>query len=258
MALWSLASCLAWPMTIGAAGNEMLDNMTLPSGGIFISGSGSILANALSDAQKNGVMDVKQNESHAIIGWDDFSIGANAQVNFSKNGGGEFSVLNYVTGGHTSQIYGKMNASTEGHIYLVNPNGVQIGNSAEINVGSLYVSNRQLTDGQLTALGNDFSHLKETGTVTGAELMSLGYIDAKKVSFDGDRIVIDVDRLNQKTQGDFDLEIQRAGASDADFNLVMGSSQTDLGGLNLLSMEPKQHRRPIFTLGFTMAQNCRT
>ena len=238
IAMWMMASWLMIPLPLQAAGNPVPDNMTLPTGGNFVSGSGTILSDRLSDrlsdSQKNGVMDVKQNESHAVIKWQDFSIGANAQVNFSKNGGGSFNTLNYVTGSNMSQLYGKMNANG-GNIYLINPNGVQIGNSAEINVGSLYVSNKQFTDEALEKWRQGTINDQQLGTmgkVTNAELMSLGYIDAaKNITFDGQRIVIDMDRLNQKTNGDYTLTVRRA--KDDDFNLVLGTDKDSLGTVTI-------------------------
>ncbi len=246
IAMWMMASWLMIPLPLQAAGNPVPDNMTLPTGGEFVNGSGTIREGALSDSQKNGVMDVKQDGTNAVITWNDFSIGANAQVNFSKNGGGTFNTLNYVTGSNMSQIYGKMNAK-DGNIYLVNPNGVQIGNSAEINVGSLYVSNKKLNDTQLNQLGQGNTDtinttLKSISTTTNAELMSLGYIDATKVTFDGNRIVIDVDRLNQKTNGNFNLDVRRTGAdTDKDFNLVLGTdNKNNIKGTILVSHNSTQ------------------
>ena len=228
--MWIMASWLMIPLPLQAAGNPVPGNMTLPTGGEFVSGSGTgdILSDALSDSGKNGVMDVKQNVDNAVIKWNDFSIGANAQVNFSKNGGGAFNTLNYVTGSNMSQIYGKLNAK-DGNIYLVNPNGVQIGNSAEINVGSLYVSNANLDVNKLQMWnGESIDTVKADQQMNNAELMSLGYIDATKVTFDGNRIVIDVDRLNQKTNGNFNLDVRRTGAdTEKDFNLVLGTDNTN-------------------------------
>ena len=228
--MWIMASWLMIPLPLQAAGNPVPGNMTLPTGGEFVSGSGTgdILSDALSDSGKNGVMDVKQNVDNAVIKWNDFSIGANAQVNFSKNGGGAFNTLNYVTGSNMSQIYGKLNAK-DGNIYLVNPNGVQIGNSAEINVGSLYVSNANLDVNKLQMWnGESIDTVKADQQMNNAELMSLGYIDATKVTFDGNRIVIDVDRLNQKNNGNFNLDVRRTGAdTDKDFNLVLGTDNTN-------------------------------
>ena len=222
VAMWMMASWLMIPLPLQAAGNPVPGNMTLPTGGEFVSGTVSISSDASSDSGKNGVMDIKQNVDNAVIKWNDFSIGANAQVNFSKNGGGAFNTLNYVTGSNMSQIYGKLNAK-DGNIYLVNPNGVQIGNSAEINVGSLYVSNANLDTDKLQQWdGNGIVAVKADQQVNNAELMSLGYIDAKNVTFDGNRIVLDVDRLNQKTNGDYNVTIQQIN-TEHDFNLVLGT-----------------------------------
>ena len=226
--MWIMASWLMIPLPLQAAGNPVPGNMTLPTGGEFVSGSGTgaILSDALSDSGKNGVMDVKQNVDNAVIKWNDFSIGANAQVNFSKNGGGAFNTLNYVTGSNMSQIYGKLNAK-DGNIYLVNPNGVQIGNSAEINVGSLYVSNANLDTDKLQQWdGNGIAAVKADQQVNNAELMSLGYIDDNNVTFDGNRIVLDIDRLNQKTNGDYNVTIRQTN-TEHDFNLVLGTKDAN-------------------------------
>lgn len=87
-------------------------------------------------------MNIVQNEQNAVIKWDDFSIGANAEVNFSRENGGNFNVLNYVDSGKVSQIYGGINAK-DGNVFVVNTAGAIIGKSAQINVGSLYVSNKR-------------------------------------------------------------------------------------------------------------------
>lgn len=189
IALWLMASMLVMPTVVGAAGNTVVSNNTLPKGDISITGN--------HDISKNGnIMDITQTGKNGIIKWDDFSIGANATVNFKSNTD-NFNTLNYVTGSNMSQIYGKMNA-TNGNIYLVNPNGVQIGNSAQINVGSLYVSTKKLDDSILNEMKNgDFDTLLRTKvtTLNNAELMSLGYVTANKVTFEGKRVIIDMDRL---------------------------------------------------------------
>ena len=99
-------------------------------------------------------------------------------------------------GGSASQIYGTINANNSGNIYVVNPNGVQIGKSAQINVGSLYVSNKDLVKNKLSSFnGDNISLLVDTTKQSNAQLMSLGNINANKVTFEGDRVVIDFDRV---------------------------------------------------------------
>ena len=172
-----------------------LDNNQLPSGGIWVAGGNSSLTGA------NGVLNVIQNQQNAVIKWNDFSIGANATVNFSKDGGGSFNILNYVNGGNVSQIYGTMNAK-DGNVFLVNPAGTVIGKSAQINVGSLYVSNKKLDDGILNNFkGDSFKQDIANQATTGAQMMSLGNIMANKITFDGDRIVLDTERVQTYAGG---------------------------------------------------------
>lgn len=123
-------------------------------------------------------------------------VGANATVNFKGPKSG-YNTLNYDASGNMSQIYGAINANNNGNIYIVNPAGVEISSSAQINVGSLYVSNKKMetkdfTDFQSNAGGADFVL---GGTTTDAALMSLGNINADHVTFEGRRIVIDTERL---------------------------------------------------------------
>ena len=145
----------------------------------------------------NHIMDITQTEHNAFIKWDKFDVGGSATVNFW--GPDKHNTLNYVNSGGMSQIYGTINANNNGNIFIVNPAGVQIGNSAQINVGSLYVSNKNLDEADFSKIDintnvNDF--LQKYNTITNAELMSLGNINATNVTFEGDgRIVIDSERL---------------------------------------------------------------
>lgn len=184
MAIFMSSTLYTMPITHAA-----FNNNTLPSGGSVVAGTNVNISDPAN---------ITQGSTNAVIKWDDFSIGANATVNFSKTDGRSFNTLNYVNSGNLSQIYGTINA-TNGNIYIVNTAGVQIGNSAQINVGSLYVSNKSMSNAQL----NDFQNKAEIsnpytiqGTRSNAELMSLGNINAaNKVTFDGNRIVLDVDRV---------------------------------------------------------------
>lgn len=133
----------AAPMAFAAT--SVIANNTLPSGGHFVHGGQDMNITKPNDLQMN----VVQNAHNAVITWDDFSIGGSATVNFSGPDA-NYNTLNYVNKGNVSQIYGTINANNNGNIYIVNPSGVQIGNSAQINVGSLYVSTKYL-DGELSS-----------------------------------------------------------------------------------------------------------
>lgn len=183
------------------AATSVIANNTLPSGGQFVHGEGNIASSGLE-------MNITQNGQNAVIKWNDFSVGGNATVNFDYTGKDNFNTLNYVNSGKVSQIYGTINAQHEGYngnIFIVNTAGVQIGPSAQINVGSLHVSSNTLDDNSLknfydNAHKADFA-LGGTGNAD-AVLMSLGNINATNVTFEGDgRIVIDSERI-KNTAGD--------------------------------------------------------
>lgn len=189
------ALCLAAPAA-QAAGSPV-SNGTLPDGGKFVAGQGTI------GDPVNGKMDIHQNTQNAVITWDKgFNIGANATVNFTAEGAykDNFNTLNYDKSGSLSQIYGTINAQG-GNIYIVNPAGVEIGNSAQINTGSLYVSNKNLDDKIYEGMDipQDMDAFVRSGQSTDAALMSLGNINATtKVTFEGSRIVIDTERIKDE------------------------------------------------------------
>lgn len=199
-------------------------NVTLPTGWQFVGGTGNITK------PSNNIMDIVQNGTNAAIKWDSFSIGGNAIVNFSKDGGGNFNVLNYVNAGPVSEIYGTINANN-GNVFIVNPAGVTIGKSAQINVGSLYVSNQNLgkeefnkfnQNGNLDSLGNN--------NITAGELMHLGYINAAqgKVTFVGDRIVLDANRIRNNQGQQLAAEKINVTTNNTG-NLVIGYDAYNVG-----------------------------
>lgn len=209
------------------AATSVIGNNTLPQNGQFVGGSaaGSIVQKG--DLQ----LDVSQKYQNAVIKWDSFDVGGSATVNFSAEGAyaNNFNTLNYINSGAASQIYGTINAQG-GNIFIVNPAGVQIGNSAQINVGSLHVSNKNLDDAinklfddaSKDETGNFYqtiglpSELMANSTNTDAVLMSLGNINANKVTFEGDgRIVIDSERIKNAAgsavNNDFKVHTNHAG-----------------------------------------------
>lgn len=189
-ALW-----LGMPAALAASG--AVPNTQLPDGGQFIGG------NTVGSIDTSGAqMTITQNVQNAVIQWDNgFNVGANATVNFKGPKSG-YNTLNYDASGNMSQIYGAINANNNGNIYIVNPAGVEISSSAQINVGSLYVSNRDLSEKIYEGMNEptDMAAFIQGGKTTDAALMSLGNINADHITFDGGRIVIDTERL--KTDDD--------------------------------------------------------
>ncbi|WP_304274706.1 filamentous hemagglutinin N-terminal domain-containing protein, partial [Phascolarctobacterium succinatutens] len=196
-----MLSVLSVPWVASAAGNSVVANNMLPGNGK----QGDVIAGNIEGGfngswTQGNQMNLHQMTQNAIVTWDSFSIGANATVTI-RGDHDNFNMLNYVTGSESSQIYGKLNSyvggKQGGNIYLVNPNGVQIGNSAEINVGSLHIANKKINNIDTWKEDTDIANaLKQNREMTDAELMSLGYINANKLVFEGERVVIDMDRLS--------------------------------------------------------------
>ena len=220
------------------AATSVIGNNTLPQNGQFVGGSaaGSIVQKG--DLQ----LDVSQKYQNAVIKWDSFDVGGSATVNFSAEGAyaNNFNTLNYINSGAASQIYGTINAQG-GNIFILNPAGVQIGNSAQINVGSLYVSNKNLDDAinklfkDVENDGNIYQNinlpqLMNNGTTTEAVLMNLGNINANKVTFEGDgRIVIDSERIKDEAGND-KLDYQNINittSADNTDNIIIGYDAYD-------------------------------
>ena len=228
-----MLSVLSVPWVASAAGNSVVANNMLPGNGNVI--AGTIEGGFNGSWTQGNQMNLHQTTQNAIVTWDSFSIGANARVTI-RGDHNNFNMLNYVTGSESSQIYGKLNSyvgdKQGGNIYLVNPNGVQIGNSAEINVGSLHIANKKIDDIKFWNENTDIANaLKQNKAMTNAELMSLGYINASKLVFEGERVVIDMDRLSglNTTKADAITLVGQPydGKSVGDnrkYDLVLGSS----------------------------------
>lgn len=186
------------------AATSVIANNTLPTGGKVMAGNITLPNWVNTPDHGKLVMDITQSTTNGVIKWDSFDVGGSATVNFKgPQVEGGYNTLNYVNaGGSMSQIYGTINANNNGNIFIVNPAGVQIGNSAQINVGSLHVSNKNLDNINWEEINNknpNINDIMSQGTTGNAALMSLGNINATKVIFEGNgRIVIDSERIKDK------------------------------------------------------------
>lgn len=178
-------------VSYGASG--VVPNNELPQGGQSLWKNHTGL-NQNVGSESKPVMNIHQQGKNGVISWNSFNIGANGTVNFSSDTQG-FNTLNYVNSGNASQLYGKL-TGLGGNLYIVNPAGVQIGPSAQINVGSLHVAAKDLNLDAVSKNPTDVEGIVKGGTLTSAQLMSLGNISANKVTFEGNgRIVIDTEKL---------------------------------------------------------------
>ena len=101
-----------------------------PAGGNIVGGLGSI-------QNAGNTTNIIQNSSSLAIDWQSYNLNRNGIVNYLQPGRSSIA-LNRILSSSPSQINGQINAN--GHVILVNPNGIFFGSSANINVGGLIAS----------------------------------------------------------------------------------------------------------------------
>ncbi|MBU3608906.1 filamentous hemagglutinin N-terminal domain-containing protein, partial [Polynucleobacter nymphae] len=125
----------------------------LPTGGKVVAGNATI---SQTQTANSATMNINQTSQRAVVNWDSFNVGKNAQVNFNQPNASAVT-LNRVTGATQSMIDGAVNAN--GQVVFVNPNGVTFGKGAEINAGGVVattmdIANKDFMDGKSTYKGN--------------------------------------------------------------------------------------------------------
>ncbi len=109
----------------------------LPQGGRVVSGQ----ANISLPSQQN--MQINQATNKAIINWQDFSIARPESVQFFQPSAAA-TAMNRVIGVNPSLIYGRLSAN--GNVFVINPNGILVGASGAINVGSFIASTLDISN----------------------------------------------------------------------------------------------------------------
>jgi filamentous hemagglutinin family protein len=107
-----------------------------PTGGAVTSGTASI-------GVSGSTTTINQSTAKAIINWNDFSIASGETVNFVQPDANAIA-LNRVVTATPSSIQGALNAN--GQVFIVNPNGITFGSTAQVNVGGLVASTLDITD----------------------------------------------------------------------------------------------------------------
>ena len=162
---------LASPMTNGLGALLMIGLTTtaasaqdLPVGGTVASGSATIGTGAASTT-------VTQSSNRAIINWQSFDVAAGRSVVFVQPDAGS-ATLNRVTGGTSSTIAGQISAN--GSVYLINPNGIAITTSGNVQTGGGFVAST------LDIADSDFNagRLSFTGRGSSRRVSNKGMISA--------------------------------------------------------------------------------
>ena len=95
----------------------------LPTGAKVSAGQAAV-------SQSGAQMLIQQASPKAVINWQSFNVGRDAQVQFQQPGA-DSVVLNRVNSSDPSQIFGRITAN--GQVILTNPAGVYFGRSARVD-----------------------------------------------------------------------------------------------------------------------------
>lgn len=134
-----------------------------PQGGQVTAGSGRI-------TRSGSTTTIEQDSARLAIHWHSFGIAAGETVRFVQPGPGAIA-LNRVLGTEASEIYGRLIAN--GQVFLLNPNGVLFGPTAQVSVGGIVASTLDLSDADFlagrTVLHGSSGSVRNEGSIRAAD-----------------------------------------------------------------------------------------
>ena len=154
--------CSSAILTVGLASHAYAG----PEGGSVAAGNANI-------TQGTKVTDIHQSSSKAIIDWTSFDVAGDEAVNFHQPDSGSIT-LNRIHDHKASQIDGSITAN--GHVMLLNQNGVVFGAGSKVDVGSLTVSTADIDNDDFMAGRLDFNQAGQSD----AAIINHGTITAKE------------------------------------------------------------------------------
>lgn len=159
----TLALLVMSALSLGASSVD-----AMPEGGVIRSGKGAV-------SQNGKEMTIRQDSGRLAMDWTNFNVGKDETVRFQQPGKDALA-LNRVTGNQQSIIDGSL--LSNGHVLLVNPNGVVIGKNASIDVGGLVASTAHVKDNFMKEFGNSTGSFN-LGGVSDGKIINEGTINAE-------------------------------------------------------------------------------
>ena len=175
-----LSQRVRYAIIAGMAGAFLIPQVAFaaPTGGVAVFGGATGLTTS-SD------MNITSSSPNNLITWQDYSIAQGERVRYD-GGAKTNNYLNIVTGANTSNINGKIVGGKD--VYIVNPNGVIFGKTAEVNVGNLYVSTQErATLNEANFTGGGGTPLVNTAALK-SDVVNMGKITATTVEVHGSHI----------------------------------------------------------------------
>ncbi len=134
-----------------------------PTGGTVVGGTGTI-------TQSGVTTDIYQQSSSMAIDWNSYNLNSDEVVNYIQPDSSSLS-LNRILSNDPSQINGQINAN--GHVILVNPNGLFFGGTSSVNVGGLIASGLDISPNDFMNGNYIFNEVLGTnGTVINSGLIN--------------------------------------------------------------------------------------
>jgi fibronectin-binding autotransporter adhesin len=144
-------------------------NLDLPTNGVVAAGAAEINSTATK-------MTINQSTDQVIINWNTFNIGKDAHVQFIQPSV-DSSALNRVLSVGASNIFGQL--TSNGNVFLINPNGILFGPSSSVDVGSLIATTANISDSNFlnknyTFTAERLSELVNQGQIKGGSIALIG------------------------------------------------------------------------------------
>jgi filamentous hemagglutinin family protein len=207
-----------------------------PTGGVVAAGGATIAGSGVRTT-------ITQSTPNVAINWQSFGIAAGETVQFVQPTSSSVA-LNRVLGADPSSIFGTL--SSNGKVFLLNPNGILFGSGAAVNVGGLVASTLNMTDANFMAGQYKFNNpgsgtVLNQGTIKadggyvallGTNVRNEGVISAKLGTVAlaaGNAITLDMvgdNLLNARVdEGALNALVQNGGLIKADGSLVLMTAQ---------------------------------
>ncbi|HHV6871723.1 TPA: filamentous hemagglutinin N-terminal domain-containing protein, partial [Haemophilus influenzae] len=135
---------------------------------------GMEVVNGSASMSINGKNTTITNSPDAIINWKQFNINQDELVRFVQENSNS-AVFNRVTSDQISQLKGALNSN--GHVFLINPNGIVMGKDAVINAAGFTASTLNISDKDLKARNFNFEQAKDKAM---AQIVNNGLISVSK------------------------------------------------------------------------------
>ena len=187
-------SSLAALITLALTGSAF----AMPSGGAIEQGNVAVSEGNLANVGNGATITTQAN---SIINWNDFSIGVGETLNFNTAAG---ALLNRVTSDKVSELLGTMTQTGANPLFVVNPNGIHIGDNATIDAANITLSTLAMStaDFNNAASGGRYSLAQDKVGVKTVQIDSGAKIKSgNMLNIFGGKIVADGVIFNERQGG---------------------------------------------------------